>query len=136
MTEEWRTPEKYPLYQVSSLGRVRKGRKPVNVTRRAGRGYVTLRRGGRRDTVPVARIVASTFIRPFKPHEKVVHRIGPSIDHAAALAIESKRANPKVAIDEAVRLRGQGYTYREITEKTGVKRQNTANAVKRAMERR
>ena len=87
--EVWR-PIQGTNYAVSSLGRVRHGARCFNGSIHTstvvskGRRYVTLRRGDRRWTPPLAWLVLVTFLGPCPPQHKLVFLDGDG--HNAALS--------------------------------------------------
>lgn len=154
--ESWRTVPGFDDYSVSTRGRVRRDR-AANGTQAGrilvpglptARGHVylqlTLRRGGRRHTVAIHRLVAAAFLGPKPAGMHIDHRNGVTTDnrvenleyvtprentaraHAMGLVNVSRgehRYNAKLTDDDvrAIRaLRASGHTCRALSARFGV----------------
>lgn len=79
MSEEWKTIEEFPDYQVSTLGRVKSlkfGKEKIKSLLKSKDGYdrIRLHKDGKGITKLVSRLVAKTFLKKEEGKETVDHK--------------------------------------------------------------
>ena len=75
--EEWRMVPDYPCYEVSSLGRLRRGERILSLPL-STKGYprITLSKDGKRCSKEVYKFVAAVFLGPRPPGMQINHKDG------------------------------------------------------------
>ncbi len=124
---EWRTSPRFPDYEISEYGDVRRvvpdklGRILVSVMKvRVDRGYKKLRlfKDGKLSHVKICQLVADAFLGP-KPFEKaeVCHGDGDRAnDHYSNLRWDTHKGNHADTLVHGTRSRGERHGHAKLTE--------------------
>lgn len=75
--EEWKQIPGYPSYYISNLGRV-KNKTGLFLKIRGRTPVVDFNQDGDRNTIGVARLLYTTFLKPIKAHSHIIYRDGDS----------------------------------------------------------
>lgn len=121
MKEVWKRPKNFPLYEVSSQGRIRRyDNKKLRKLILCPEGYVKLRlhnKNGKAQNIRAHRLIAQTFFGDKGPLKVVNHKNGIKSDNRTEnLEWVSSGQNQKHAYDRGFRKKGEQHWKNKLSE--------------------